>query len=162
MINKILSLIGGPLEHKGYGVSFINIIKRPKKKTKEKVLIIDIDKLDNSPVSIDDCVEANHIISAILDVEDLIEEAYTLEVSSPGSERHLLKIEDFQRFCGHKASVWLHSEYEGRKKIYGNIVKVDRKDDETVVYLKEECNNKEILFDILYSNIKKAIVKRDF
>lgn len=163
MIKKILSLIDGPLEHKGYGVSFINITKRPHKRgTYKTVLVIDVDRLDKLSVSIEDCVKANHIISAILDVEDLIKEAYTLEVSSPGEERHLLKIEDFERFCDEEATVWLHSPYEERKKICGKILKVDRKGDESVVYLKEECNNKELFFNILYSNIKKAVVKRNF
>lgn len=163
LIEKILSLIDGPLEHKGYGVSFINIVKRPHKKgTYKSVLIVDIDRLDKQPVGIDDCVEANRIISAILDVEDLIKEAYTLEVSSPGDERHLLKIEDFERFCDEEATVWLHSPYEGQKKICGKILKVDIKGDASIVYLKEECNNKELSFNILYSNIKKAIVKRNF
>jgi len=51
-------------------------------------------------VTLDDCALASREFSAILDVEDLIETAYHLEVSSPGIDRPLKKVKDFERFAG--------------------------------------------------------------
>lgn len=56
-------------------------------------------------VSIDNCQELSRTIEPVLDVEDLIEPAYHLEVSSPGVERPLRKPEHFQRFAGERAHV---------------------------------------------------------
>lgn len=54
-------------------------------------------------ITLDDCAEASREISAILDVEDVVETAYSLEVSSPGIERPLKKPGDFERFAGQLA-----------------------------------------------------------
>lgn len=51
-------------------------------------------------ITLDDCTEASREISTLLDVEDVIESAYQLEVSSPGIERPLKKLADFDRFAG--------------------------------------------------------------
>ena len=51
-------------------------------------------------ITLDDCTEASREISTLLDVEDVIESAYQLEVSSPGIERPLKKLSDFDRFAG--------------------------------------------------------------
>ena len=76
-------------------------------------------------VSIDHCTRVSREISAWLDVEDLIEQAYNLEVSSPGAERPLKKPEDFQRFCGHKIRVKIREEIEGRKTFLGDLLESD-------------------------------------
>ena len=65
------------------------------------VLQMIIDRLDGENISVDDCVEVSRTLSAILDVEDPIQGAYMLEVSSPGPERPLTKLVHFQRFVGH-------------------------------------------------------------
>lgn len=71
-------------------------------------------------ITLDDCAAASREISAILDVEDLIETAYNLEVSSPGIERPLKKKRDFERFAGHlvriKTLVALGPDDCGRKR----------------------------------------------
>ena len=56
-------------------------------------------------VSIDDCQAASRTVEPILDVEDFIEPAYDLEVSSPGVDRPLRKPQDFERFAGQRAHV---------------------------------------------------------
>ena len=55
-------------------------------------------------ISVDNCSDVSHQISGILDVEDPISVAYTLEVSSPGVERPLMKREHFERYLGRSAS----------------------------------------------------------
>ncbi len=56
-------------------------------------------------INLDDCAIASREMSSLLDVENIISTAYTLEVSSPGVERPLKKISDFERFTGEKAKI---------------------------------------------------------
>jgi len=70
-------------------------------------------------VTLDDCVEVSREVSAILEVEDPIESAYRLEVSSPGLDRPLKKAADFERFAGSEASVKLRRPLEGRRNFEG-------------------------------------------
>jgi ribosome maturation factor RimP len=72
-------------------------------------------------VSLDDCAAVSRAISTWLDVEDLIEHAYHLEVSSPGLERPLKKIEDFQRFAGKKTRIKLKEPREGQRIFIGTL-----------------------------------------
>jgi ribosome maturation factor RimP len=67
------------------------------------VLRLYVDKAGG--IGIDDCQAASRLVETILDVEDFIEPAYSLEVSTPGMERPLRKPADFQRFAGQRAKV---------------------------------------------------------
>jgi len=67
------------------------------------VLRLFVDK--QGGIGIDDCHAASRLVETILDVEDFIEPAYSLEVSSPGVDRPLRKPEDFKRFAGQRAKV---------------------------------------------------------
>ncbi len=89
------------------------------------VLRVFIDREEG--VTIDDCAGVSRAISAWLDVEDLIEDAYHLEVSSPGLERPLKKREDFERFCGRKARIKLQEPLNGQLVFTGilELVEVD-------------------------------------
>lgn len=75
-------------------------------------------------ITLDDIVEANRWIAAILDDEDPVPSAYTLEVSSPGVDRPLRKIEDFERFAGSTASLKT-APIDGRGKFVGTIAGTD-------------------------------------
>jgi ribosome maturation factor RimP len=57
----------------------------------------------------------------VLDVADPIDGAYALEVSSPGIDRPLVRLEDFDRFAGNEARVELDPPYEGRKRLTGRL-----------------------------------------
>ena len=72
-------------------------------------------------VSVDDCARVSHQVSGILDVEDPITENYTLEVSSPGMDRPLFKIEHFAEFRGHMVQLRLRVPYEGRRNFKGQL-----------------------------------------
>jgi len=67
------------------------------------VLRIYLDK--NGGITLDDCARASREFSPLLDVEDVVGTAYTLEVSSPGLERPLKKLADFSRFKGHSVKI---------------------------------------------------------
>ena len=75
-------------------------------------------------VSLDDCERFSRRLSISLDVEDWIPSSYTLEVSSPGINRPLVKESDFKRFCGKDATVRTRTPIDGRKNFRGRIADV--------------------------------------
>ena len=77
-----------------------------------------------SGVTIDDCERVSRQISAILDVEDPIQGEYTLEVSSPGIDRPLFTLPQFERYLGAEANVRLRVPIDGRRRFRGMIEKV--------------------------------------
>jgi len=72
-------------------------------------------------MTIEDCEEASRVLSAVLDVEDPIEKAYNLEVSSPGIDRPLVRVSDFEAALGHLAKVETSIMVSGRKRFRGRI-----------------------------------------
>lgn len=85
--------------------------------TRSSLLRLYIDSPDG--VGLEDCTRVSHQVSGVLDVEEPIAGQYTLEVSSPGLDRLLVKPQDFQRFAGQLVKVRLHALLEGRRKIVG-------------------------------------------
>ncbi|WP_248884838.1 ribosome maturation factor RimP [Acidithiobacillus acidisediminis] len=73
-------------------------------------------------VDIDDCAAVSRQVSVWLDVENPIQGAYRLEVSSPGLDRPLIKMTDYQRFLGSEAELELHSLVEGRRRWRGILL----------------------------------------
>jgi ribosome maturation factor RimP len=76
-------------------------------------------------VDVDDCAAASHLLSDLLDVEDPIPGAYSLEVSSPGLDRILRKPEHFARFVDNRVKVELAVPREGRKRYTGMLRRVN-------------------------------------
>ncbi len=72
-----------------------------------------------------DCSEVSHHMGTILDVEDFIHAAYTLEVSSPGLERGLYKREDYERYAGHPARMKANRALNGQRNFRGRIIGVE-------------------------------------
>ena len=70
-------------------------------------------------IGVDDCVAISHQISAILDVEEPIQQAYDLEVSSPGINRPLFKAQDYEQYSGHSAKIKMAVPLNGRKNFKG-------------------------------------------
>jgi ribosome maturation factor RimP len=82
---------------------------------------------DTRQLNIDDCTALSHRISDLLDAmeaegRDPIDEAYRLEVSSPGIDRPLTRLKDFADWAGHEARIRLVEATDGRKQLTGNIV----------------------------------------
>lgn len=75
-------------------------------------------------ITVDDCERVSHRVSEILDVEDPIPGAYTLEVSSPGLDRILRTREHFERFRGSRIRVQLSLPIEGRRRYTGTLTSV--------------------------------------
>ena len=92
------------------------------------VVRVYIDKPDG--IGLDDCEKVSLAVSALLDVEDPLPGQYNLEVSSPGLERKLTKMQHFQRFMGETVKVQMRFPIEGRKRFRGTLV---ASDDENIV-----------------------------
>lgn len=75
-----------------------------------------------SEMTVDDCARISRAVSAVLDVEDPIADAYTLEVSSPGLDRPLVRVQDFDRFSGFEAKIELQRVIDGRRKFSGRLL----------------------------------------
>lgn len=76
---------------------------------------------DGGGPSVEDCGRLSRAIEAILDVEDPIRSAYVLEVSSPGIDRPLTRLKDFQRFAGQEAKVEMLMPVAGRRRFSGKL-----------------------------------------
>jgi len=87
---------------------------------KSGVVRVFIDQPDG--ITLDDCEKVSLAVSALLDVEDPLPGHYNLEVSSPGLDRKLTKVEHFQRFAGETVKVQTRFPIAGRKRFRGTLV----------------------------------------
>jgi len=101
---------------------------------KFSVLKIYIDAQDG--VDVDDCARISRQVSSVLDVEEAVAGRYTLEVSSPGLDRRLFTIEQFDAYKGAKIKLNLRSAYEGKRKYTGLLCGVE--DGEVVLRVGDE------------------------
>ncbi|HZP99474.1 MAG TPA: ribosome maturation factor RimP [Reyranella sp.] len=85
-------------------------------------LQIMIEPADGRPMDVEDCATLSRALSAVLDVEDPISGAYTLEVSSPGIDRPLTRPKDYARWAGHLAKVEIAQPIDGRRRFKGTLV----------------------------------------
>ena len=115
-------------------------------------LRIYIDKEDG--VSVDDCAAVSRQVEQLLDVEDIIRQEYTLEVSSPGMDRILFSEHQYQDSIGETVDVRLNFPFEGRKHFIGLLTNFE--DAEAHVLIDEE----EYLLPI--ENIQRARVVPQF
>ncbi|MDR5861155.1 ribosome maturation factor RimP [Halomonas eurihalina] len=101
---------------------------------KHSRLVIFIDHAQG--VGVDDCADISRQVSAVLDVEDPIAGEYRLEVSSPGMDRPLFTLEQFERYAGHTVAVKLRTPFDGRRKFQGLLAGIEG--DEVLLQLDGE------------------------
>lgn len=101
---------------------------------RQTLLRIYIDKLGG--VVVEDCEKVSRQVSSLLDVEEPIMGQYTLEVSSPGMDRPLYTLSQFEQFVGEQVAVKLSRSFENRKKIKGKLTSVEG--DEIVILVEDE------------------------
>ena len=77
---------------------------------------------DTRQLSLEDCALLSRRISDLLDEKDPIEDSYRLEVSSPGIDRPLTRLSDYDDWKGHEARIHPHEPYEGRKQLSGDLI----------------------------------------
>ena len=127
------------------------------------------ERRDGGPMTIDDCERLSRTVSAILDVEDPISGAYTLEVSSPGIDRPLVRRKDWERWIGHVARIELLEPLDGRKRFKGVLLGLEgddvrvRLEDEAEVRLplSRVARAKLVLTDALIAENSKMTVAAD-
>ena len=86
-------------------------------------------------MEVENCAELSRNISAVLDVEDPIEQEYTLEVSSPGIDRPLTRLADFDRWEGYEAKIETEELIEGRRRFKGILAGTE--DNEVLIEIDE-------------------------
>lgn len=87
-------------------------------------------------IEVDDCAEISSAVSAVLDVEDPILDAYTLEVSSPGIDRPLTRLKDFDAFEGYEAKLETSDLIDGRRRFKGQLAGIDG--DEVLINIEDQ------------------------
>lgn len=94
---------------------------------KDSVLSVYIDS--EKGITVDDCATVSRQVSGIMDVEDPISGEYNLEVSSPGMDRPIFTVEQFNRYVGEFVDVKLRYAFEGRRKFKGKLVAIEDSED---------------------------------
>jgi ribosome maturation factor RimP len=113
---ELVSLLEPAIERLGFELSDLEA----KLGGKGGVVRIFIDHPDG--ISLDDCEKVSRAMSALLDVEEPLPGQYSLEVSSPGLDRKLTKVDHFQRFAGETVKVQMRFPIAGRKRFRGTLV----------------------------------------
>lgn len=155
LLKRIETIIAEPLIARGYTVVRVSLSGGNR-----KVLQIMIERLDDQPINVDDCSTVSRLVSVLLDVQDPIKDPYTLEVSSPGLERPLVKPQDYQRFCGQTVVVTTHQPVNGRKRFQGRLTSAT--ENEITLELLEVSEEASAPIAIELDNIRAARLFVDF
>jgi len=115
---KLEELLGPVIESMGYELVAIEMTG-----SGHGTLRIYIDSPDG--ITVDDCADVSYQVSGILDVEDPVRGAYTLEISSPGLDRPLVKPAHFSQVLGEEVRVRTHHAVLGRKNFKGRLESFD-------------------------------------
>lgn len=105
-------------------------------------------------MTIEDCEEVSRVVSPILDVEDIIERKYHLEISSPGIDRPLVRKSDFSRWQGHIAKIETAIMVDGRRKFRGTISDVD--EDGFILNTDKAAYGEALATHLLFDDISDA------
>lgn len=117
--NRIEQEIVPSLTDLGYEIVRISLMGN-----EVKTVQIMAERIDRTEMTLKDCTTISRTVSALLDVSDPIPGRWTLEVSSPGIDRPLLKLADYERFLGHEAKVETSIDLNGRKRFKGILLKL--------------------------------------
>jgi len=134
----------------GMGFDLIEIEHFPN--PKHGVLRLYIDK--EGGVNVDDCSAVSRQISALIDVEDPVRGQFNLEISSPGSDRPLRRLKDFQRFTGSLVKLKMAMPLDGQRNFKGRLLEAN----EEVLVI--ETDTEEISLPM--SSIEKARIVPEF
>ena len=133
---RLTAIFAPTLEFMGYEVVRVVVLGRQK-----PTVQIMIDRADGAPIAVEDCETVSYQVSTMLQVDDPMPGAWTLEVSSPGIDRPLTRAKDWIRYAGHLARAETVFPVAGRKRFSGTVLGADdsearlRLDDGTEVAL---------------------------
>jgi ribosome maturation factor RimP len=126
---RLADIVGPVIEGMGFELVRIRLMGG-----KTRILQIMADKPDGG-IDVDDCGEISTAVSAVLDVEDPVEDNYVLEVSSPGIDRPLTRLKDFDVWAGWEARIETTELIDGRRRFKGTLAGIE--DDEVLVNVDE-------------------------
>jgi ribosome maturation factor RimP len=126
---RMAEIITPVIEDLGYELVRVRLMSG-----KESTLQIMADRPQGG-IEVDDCAKISHALGAALDVEDPILEPYTLEVSSPGIDRPLTRLKDFEMFEGYEAKIETDELIDGRRRFKGALAGVEG--DEVLINVDE-------------------------
>ncbi|WP_256470530.1 ribosome maturation factor RimP [Alkalimarinus coralli] len=145
ILDEMIRPVVEGLGYEFWGIEFIS-------QGKHSVLRVFIDS--ENGIMLEDCEAVSRQVSGVMDVEDPIAGEYALEVSSPGMDRPLYTLDQFERYAGHKVSLRLRMPFDGRRKFEGVLKGIEGSD---VVMVVEDT---EYLFPV--DSIDKANVVPQF
>jgi len=126
---RLASIIQPTIEGMGFELVRVRLMGG-----KTRILQIMADRPDGG-INVDDCADISTAISAVLDVEDPIEDNYTLEVSSPGIDRPLTRLKDFDMWNGYEARLETTELIDGRRRFKGILAGTEG--DEVLITIEE-------------------------
>jgi ribosome maturation factor RimP len=129
MDKRLFDLLSPMIEELGYEIVRLRLMTGH-----TPILQIMAQKPDGT-MEVDCCAEISTAVSALMDVEDPIIEAYTLEVSSPGIDRPLTRLKDFDQWAGHTAKIETEQLIDGRRRFKGLLAGVEG--DELLITIEE-------------------------
>jgi ribosome maturation factor RimP len=115
--NSIAQMIEPSLTAMGYRL--VRVVMTSGRRATLQVMT---ERLDDLPITLDDCTQISHSVSSLLDVANPILGGYTLEISSPGIDRPLVRKEDYDRFSGFEAKIELAVPLDGRRRFRGRLL----------------------------------------
>ena len=126
---RIAEIITPVVEDMGFEVVRVRLMTG-----KESTLQIMVQRPDGT-IEVDQCAQISTAVSAVLDVEDPIVDVYTLEVSSPGIDRPLTRLKDFDQWKGFEAKIETEELIDGRRRFKGELAGIDG--DEVLIDIDE-------------------------
>jgi ribosome maturation factor RimP len=117
---KLAAIVAPRLQLMGFELVRVAVLGR-----EQPTVQVMADRADGSQITVQDCEQISHDVSAAIDVDDPIPGAWTLEVSSAGIDRPLTRIKDWNRFAGHLARVETFFPQNGRRRFAGVVLGAD-------------------------------------
>ncbi len=117
LANRIAEMVRPTIEAQGYSLVRVQVLGRQRPRVQ-----VMAERADRRPMMVEDCANLSRSISAVLDVEDPIPSTYTLEVSSPGLDRPLVMLADYDRFAGREVRLELARPIDGRRRFRGRLL----------------------------------------
>lgn len=148
LAKRIEAIIQPTVADLGFEIVRVQIsgAKRPR-------LQIMAERQDGTGIDVEDCADISRAVSAVLDVEDPIKGEFTLEVSSPGIDRPLTRLKDFETWAGFDAKIELSFPLEGsdgRKRYTGRLLGLD---DEDKILIESEDGEQ---FALPFEDVQRA------
>lgn len=137
--NDILALLQDPLHQAGYQLSSL-ALTRAKEGSK---LCVVVDRV--APISLEDIVRVSDLVSGLLDENDPIEEAYTLDVSSLGAEKPI-PLPELPLYAGRYVNLHLSHPYKGENILQGTLTRIEGEN--LVLQIRDKARKKEIAFPL--------------